>query len=909
MVRKVKNIFEAIEMQERVKSEPQSKKKHIDYNNFVKNRFGDRAIDLRTPENISFESDSDLLKKRVNNYVKGALLTLGSITLDEKERKKYDSALNSLKLLDSAEVDDKQFAQSLEKTALVVAKMLNKKTGKAWKDLKAAESLATWEEEKKPIVTFSHRNGVTYCQIDEPLPPLNEAQLKQIEKITKDESLSNKPIWFQKMPEWERTYLKKKIMEINKEYALKKQKDETPAQYLNRRLQSIPSLLRTVPGLANYNDHTFIVFDENGEKILESTRARSSILSPVKIKGPSKQEITTQNLEQLLETQLTKLADKFVDQYGKELGDTTEISIPVLTQTLLSPSLVEVDSVRSSESKMLAEKDKAIAEIKNLNKPYTVTINGTVYTIKPHFISTNHPINAMRQGARGVFLDTKFVKKNDAAILELKKQSIEFANLCLGDKDIKRFLEGNISNKSQLKILIINRNRPEINKNTDLKRMLTAWSSYFEILENKTPPSLDLNTNLLLSSYEQIIVEAMGGLGYGSCKSGKDRKGLEVVHTDALLAYYAVHGDFPPYEDDRKDFVEILDNLLRSEHQQRLVDYYNAPGVSGIKKLKKILPQDVVKELTKTGYAGRLAQIKKFAKLNKPKKPFPILPKFNKFTALKIATVFYPFFVWLPKTIAMNLRKKTMLRTLFEETSDKSEKMQQNENIVSRFIRAVSDFKGGKKGGSTYLRLQEEKGLEPRAREGEERGAAETEPTVPSVKEKKDYIEKYTWGLEAGDRKVEKGEKKTFINGLIKSQELIKHLSVNLDNPNEFKEAAINEKLHELEEREEKYTYKMITDETKDQKITYDMSANEYILSSGDEDILKVFCEIAQNCQHKKVNIDQLLPEIQIKALEVFKGKIEVENCDALKNKLNKLYPEWKFDHISAEEFHRPNVT
>ncbi|NQY43119.1 MAG: hypothetical protein HRT87_07250 [Legionellales bacterium] len=120
------------------------------------------------------------------------------------------------------------------------------------------------------------------------------------------------------------------------------------------------------------------------------------------------------------------------------------------------------------------------------------------------------------------------------------------------------------------------------------------------------------NENLFLASYEQLIIDQIGGLGFGHCKSGKDRKGLELMHTDAMIIYYHKYNTLPTSHDD-ENFVDIFVEHFKSKHQHKLAEY-NAPGSYGIVNLKDTLPTSIYKALKKEILINQ-----KNAKLNKPK--------------------------------------------------------------------------------------------------------------------------------------------------------------------------------------------------------------------------------------------------------------------------------------------------
>ena len=102
---------------------------------------------------------------------------------------------------------------------------------------------------------------------------------------------------------------------------------------------------------------------------------------------------------------------------------------------------------------------------------------------------------------------------------------------------------------------------------------------------------------LFLSSLEQLIVLQMGGFSYGSCVSGKDRKAIELIHTDAMLLYKEQYGSWPKFgapaeEKERADFVNIVVALYCSRHQQEHAGQ-NAPGSEGIKTPNWYFPKDI----------------------------------------------------------------------------------------------------------------------------------------------------------------------------------------------------------------------------------------------------------------------------------------------------------------------------
>lgn len=105
---------------------------------------------------------------------------------------------------------------------------------------------------------------------------------------------------------------------------------------------------------------------------------------------------------------------------------------------------------------------------------------------------------------------------------------------------------------------------------------------------------------LYLSSLEQLIILTIGGYSYGSCVSGKDRKALELLHTDSMILYKYIYGSWPKFGDpkekkekeERTNFVSIFVGLYVSRHQHEHAGQ-NAPGSEGTKTPNWYLPKDI----------------------------------------------------------------------------------------------------------------------------------------------------------------------------------------------------------------------------------------------------------------------------------------------------------------------------
>lgn len=114
---------------------------------------------------------------------------------------------------------------------------------------------------------------------------------------------------------------------------------------------------------------------------------------------------------------------------------------------------------------------------------------------------------------------------------------------------------------------------------------------------------------LWLSSLENIQSDLRGGKSFGTCVSGKDRKLLELIHTDAMYLYKIIYGSWPSIYDtgvDRANFVELVAHLYRTRQGHNHGDQ-NATGANGVKTPFKYYPADICAAIT--AKAGPMALI------------------------------------------------------------------------------------------------------------------------------------------------------------------------------------------------------------------------------------------------------------------------------------------------------------
>lgn len=113
----------------------------------------------------------------------------------------------------------------------------------------------------------------------------------------------------------------------------------------------------------------------------------------------------------------------------------------------------------------------------------------------------------------------------------------------------------------------------------------------------------NLSKELFLSSLVQLLVLAVNGYPYGSCVSNKDRKAVEIMHTNAMVLYNDRYNEWPKLADapgsvERTHFVSIVADLYITRHHHVHAGQ-NAPGAEGIKTPSMYFPADIVAEINK----------------------------------------------------------------------------------------------------------------------------------------------------------------------------------------------------------------------------------------------------------------------------------------------------------------------
>ncbi len=359
---------------------------------------------------------------------------------------------------------------------------------------------------------------------------------------------------------------------------------------------------RTLPAPANFASHRIVRINTEGEaQELSDRRYRSShIVSRdlIKAKLPKavRQRHSISNLEQVM-------------RYAAEDQE-------LLLQTLISPLGIG-EYIPSLLTPYLPE----LPPDKELYDELRSTVLGSKYATRTH--QHNHPFNVAKRYyyTEGDDEDSVKLIRDVEAVLEFIDEvqqqinSVEQEISRLKEQEKRQVKPAILSEAStkkpspaetmlfaQARLLALQKQLPKFHaKKNDIGELIAEYTSVLNSSMGSATVFDYQGRELFLSSLEQLIILNKKGYPYGSCVSGKDRKAIELIHTDSMLIYKARYGVWPTFTDGelaRKRFVTIVADLYLSRHQHELAGQ-NAPGSDGIKTPKWYLPKDICSEINR----------------------------------------------------------------------------------------------------------------------------------------------------------------------------------------------------------------------------------------------------------------------------------------------------------------------
>ncbi|WP_419419900.1 Dot/Icm T4SS effector PI-3-phosphatase SidP [Legionella sp. D16C41] len=437
--------------------------------------------------------------------------------------------------------------------------------------------------------------------------------------VTDDKEMRKVPYWFLRLPAYEQLFLKKVLLEANKV--------EDVVSYL-------PSRLRSLPLLANFGKHQlFLLYPDGQVKELGHARLRSSHLSSRDLEDEPAilgQEHSNRNVKQickyigknqslLVQTLISPLAlpgkflpDPILDKHRRHAierlrSERKDIKIYTTNHPLniakywLYTSSYDEDCLTILNN---AQETLSLSNITQKAKELNVGDKFAVNIISLLALAYCYPnaFNALRQ-----FVENPKTKENNSLSCERFINQL-FSEHKIPEEFYDNLWPGHKFNKEvitkSLKYLISSKeSHPAAftlaNNLTDLAELCRDYDSCLNAGYGKATIFDYHCRELWLSSLETLITMFTNGLSYGSCVSGKDRKALEILHTNAMLIYREIYGTWPKFADTkeaRERFEEMVEKAYESRHGQVHAGR-NAEGAEGFKTPPNYLPYSIIKKI------------------------------------------------------------------------------------------------------------------------------------------------------------------------------------------------------------------------------------------------------------------------------------------------------------------------
>jgi len=539
-----------------------------------------RSAAFETQHHIHFE-------RRIAALKKGAELLLDSLDIQGEARQKLKDELALIKQGSDEEFKAIPPGSPIKPYQDILIKYTNKlkntlieqaliPKSEVIEALGRAEEYANLAEGRPQLCTISQTNNQTewVIQLETPQNPLSDikkAEFLKIVTLVHDNKSNEAPEWFKLMPE------------VEKELFITTFKDAKDINDIAEKAATISSKLRSIPGVANFSRHSFVVMKQDGTIITEDSRLRSSMVSSrdlPKDATSTRHEFTAHNIQQIINAMLLEQVTKLVVRSEEEKipgppgSDPKPFTIPILMQTLITP-------FKEPDKSLFKDKEAVIEAIKKSGGTQReFMVNGQKIVVNLELISTNHPLNPGRFFTPTVSAGSMKTSQTDPTATN---------TFVIADKDTKEISK------------LIRLAKEFAHDYADKKVSLAATA-----LEDALKRSFIVSDReLYISALEELTTSLMGGIAYGSCVSGKDRKGLETIYADAMRLYFDRYGSVPPmsWTNDkekkaREQFVEIFTDIYTTRHQHENAGQ-NAPGADGIKTPKLYLPSDILSAIEK----------------------------------------------------------------------------------------------------------------------------------------------------------------------------------------------------------------------------------------------------------------------------------------------------------------------
>ncbi|STX50125.1 oxidoreductase [Legionella busanensis] len=438
-----------------------------------------------------------------------------------------------------------------------------------------------------------------------------------LDNLAIDKEIRDLPYWFLRLPAYEQLFLKRILAETNSVADV---------------VSYLPSRLRSLPLLANFGKHQLIILYPDGQiKELGQERLRSSHLSSRDLKDEPAilgQEHSNRNVQQIhhylgkrrslfIQTLISPIAlpsqilpDPALDKHRRHAverlrAEYKEIKIYTtnhpfnIAKYLIYTSSYDKDCLEVLNSK---EEELSIHNIRELAKNLKIADDFATNMASLIALSYSFPkaFNQIRQFTE----NPKLIEKMGTSTYERFIQQLFSENnipetLCSSLWPEKGFNKDSVIKSISYFISLKDQQPIAFNLAKRLTDLAQLYCEYSKVINSGygTATIFDYRCReLWLSSLENLIILFIDGLSYGSCVSGKDRKALEIIHTDAMLIYHEIYGVWPSFSDNRETrahFERIVSDLYVTWHAHVHAGR-NADGAQGIKTPANYLPKDII---------------------------------------------------------------------------------------------------------------------------------------------------------------------------------------------------------------------------------------------------------------------------------------------------------------------------
>jgi len=588
------------------------------------------------------------VSRRHESYVRGAQLILEYSGLETQQRKIFEKTLLLLKkqfeedarpsipkkewlrafndflyqlslliqdvyVSTGKKIARKTALDKIEKAAVSVSKKTSVK--REFKELKDAEALAVWREDRGYIVSSSRDSDNWYCtQVSRPIIRLSKKQKENFaDLITESEKTSpnyQQFPWFETLPEWE-----KKVVLAELEKATISEDDDWY-------FKSMPANFRKMPGMTNFREHVCWELDSEGAEVDCSTIFRGGAPMPIDIKDPEEAfRVTQENIRQIYETTFQANAEKFIAKWVPEGAASQSLRLPFLIQALVSPSkFPSIEQKMGIQDRQIVDyNEKALSDLcDEINREDSLTIQGHNIKIVP--VATNHVINSFRKGVRHLAmhesenylgnvqgllsavpdfltmvtrLDARFKGEHpddiNGLITELRThQSNLFTTDRVGssggslldviDSLLLKFKNLSFENeKDQQKrkelLFLLHTVKENIMLHVEPKGVY-ADDRYQHIFKLRKKYKDKRHLELYKSALELNITEILGGDPFVHCKRGKDRTALALMFANAMRKHFLKTEHFASFTDNgpEEDLADAIARLKQCKKELKKTD-------------------------------------------------------------------------------------------------------------------------------------------------------------------------------------------------------------------------------------------------------------------------------------------------------------------------------------------------